>query len=187
LIEQGFRFKARHGSMYRETKDFDQISSDDPFVGNTTEKVQIFRDSEHYFAVGIQLKNGNWLHVSAPIKSRYVECDERAKGGKKSAQRRKQRSHHLLQMENRNMHAFDAQKRIMDIMSEIDDTSPLPPKNGRMLVALNVLANEICTDNDHEDYVEMDVDKWLNLALEDLPACVTNFDLSKDVEAIDNK
>jgi len=85
------------------------------------------------------------------------------------------------------MHAFDAQKQIMDIMSEIDDTSPLPSKNGRMLVALNVLANEICTDNDHEDYVEMDVDKWLNLALEDLPACVANFDLSKDAEAIDNK
>jgi hypothetical protein len=30
-------------------------------------KKVLFRDSEHYFCVSISLKNGNMLHVSAPI------------------------------------------------------------------------------------------------------------------------
>jgi hypothetical protein len=56
-----------------ELKDSEFDGSDyDTLSGNArfevpVEKVTMFRDSEHYFTVSVRLKNGNLLHVSAPI------------------------------------------------------------------------------------------------------------------------
>jgi hypothetical protein len=48
------------------------------------------------------------------------------------------------------MHAFEAQKEMISISTQITDTSPLSDKHGRVLVAINVLAAQITSPLDDE-------------------------------------
>ena len=76
------------------------------------------------------------------------------------------------------MHAIDAQKRMHDIMWRINDTNPLPEKVGRILVAINVLADVIATGDDESNGFQQDVEetrKWLVRAIELLPGQVAHF------------
>src|SRR5262245_297553 len=74
-------------------------------------------------------------------------------------------------------HAINIQEQMIDLLNDIDETSPLPLKQGRILVALNVLANEITTDLEAESYnaSAKDVRKWLKHTIETLPSCVAHF------------
>jgi hypothetical protein len=87
-------------------------------------------------------------------------------------------------MENVDMaHAIDLQKQMIALLSEMDDTSPLPPKEGRILVALDVLVSEISYD-DAAESAESTSDgtatveearEWLDKAIKLLPGCVALF------------
>src|SRR5215831_5056911 len=58
-------------------------------------------------------------------------------------------------------HASDIQERMFNLMMEIDDTKPLPPKVGRLHVAVNVLAQEIVSVG--VDDVDDENDGWETL------------------------
>jgi hypothetical protein len=68
LLAMGVTLKKRKRSEVEgfDGVDFNTITTSCPFVLDA-EKVQMFRDSEHYFCTSIRLKNGNLLHISAPI------------------------------------------------------------------------------------------------------------------------
>lgn len=72
------------------------------------------------------------------------------------------------------MHAIDAQKAIIELMSEIDDTSPVNAREGRILVLLNALGAEISYDeNAKAGFVNIaEAKKWLAYAIDGLPGCV---------------
>ena len=88
------------------------------------------------------------------------------------------------------MHAIDAQKKMINLMIDIDETEPLPGKEGRMLVAINVLAHEITSpenpapgddrprivarrDEIGDSYVSPEeAKKWIAHAIEKLPLAV---------------
>jgi hypothetical protein len=72
------------------------------------------------------------------------------------------------------MHAIDIQKRIIDLMSEIDDTSPLPKKDGRILVLVNALGAEIAfrEHETHNDEPLREAFAWMQKAIHLLPGSV---------------
>ena len=68
LLRGVFVIKTDAQSRYAESKDFDDIDNQDRCEAITKNDVVLFRESEHYFTVCIELKNGNHMFVEAPIK-----------------------------------------------------------------------------------------------------------------------
>src|SRR5437870_11160860 len=73
-----------------------------------------------------------------------------------------------------NMHASEVQKEIISLMGEIDDTGPLPAKEGRILVLLNALGAEISYDEKRRNgFQKQGIAKfWMRHAIRQLPGCI---------------
>lgn len=66
LLRLGFKFEPDTSSDATED-DLDEAGTSDRFFSEDIHDVVILRDSEHYFTMYVELKNGNGLYVAGPI------------------------------------------------------------------------------------------------------------------------